>query len=116
MSTPENELTSKLQTLHESLDSKLVRDPTQAKQAIDAVSELIAAVEAKEIERKYADAWEDAAPDSAGICRPTLSCCRFCTRRSNSRGFSRALTGSCMRATRKLSGSYCSKRWHADEA
>ena len=50
MSTPENELTSKLQTLHESLESKLVRDPTQAKQAIDAVSELIATYEAKEIE------------------------------------------------------------------
>jgi type VI secretion system protein ImpC len=49
MSTPE-ELQSKLQTLHETLDNKLVRDPSQARQAIDAVSELIAAFEAKEIE------------------------------------------------------------------
>ncbi|HKR15074.1 MAG TPA: type VI secretion system contractile sheath large subunit [Pyrinomonadaceae bacterium] len=43
------ELQSKLQTFHETLDTKLVRDPSQARQAVDAVSELIAAVEAKEI-------------------------------------------------------------------
>jgi type VI secretion system protein ImpC len=49
MSTPE-ELKTKLDTLHVDLDTKLVRDPSQARQAIDAVSELIAAVEAKEIE------------------------------------------------------------------
>jgi type VI secretion system protein ImpC len=49
MSTPETELQSKLQTFHEALDTKLVRDPSQARQAVDAVSELLAAVEAKEI-------------------------------------------------------------------
>jgi type VI secretion system protein ImpC len=49
MSTPENELQSKLQTFHEALETKLVRDPSQARQAVDAVSELIAAVEANEI-------------------------------------------------------------------
>jgi type VI secretion system protein ImpC len=43
------ELETKLQTLHEALETKLVRDPTQARQAIEAVSELIAAVEANEI-------------------------------------------------------------------
>ncbi|HEX2268733.1 MAG TPA: type VI secretion system contractile sheath large subunit, partial [Pyrinomonadaceae bacterium] len=49
MSTPETELQSKLQTFHEALETKLVRDPSQARQAVDAVSELIAAVEANEI-------------------------------------------------------------------
>lgn len=49
MSTPETELTSKLQTLHETLDTKLVRDPSQARQAVEAVAELIDAVEANEI-------------------------------------------------------------------
>jgi type VI secretion system protein ImpC len=49
MSTPETELQSKLQTLHETLETKLVRDPAQARQAVDALSELIAAVEANEI-------------------------------------------------------------------
>ena len=49
MSTPETELQTKLQTFHEALETKLVRDPSQARQAVDAVSELIAAVEAKEI-------------------------------------------------------------------
>lgn len=44
------ELIDKLQVLHDSLESKLVRDPEQAKQAIEAVSALIAAVDAKEIE------------------------------------------------------------------
>lgn len=43
------ELQSKLQTFHDSLETKLVRDPSQARQAVDAVSELIAAVEANEI-------------------------------------------------------------------
>ncbi|HEX7330225.1 MAG TPA: type VI secretion system contractile sheath large subunit [Pyrinomonadaceae bacterium] len=43
------ELETKLQTLHETLETKLVRDPAQARQAIEAVSELIAAVEANEI-------------------------------------------------------------------
>jgi hypothetical protein len=43
------ELETKLQTLHEALETKLVRDPAQARQAIEAVSELIAAVEANEI-------------------------------------------------------------------
>lgn len=50
MSTPETELQTKLQTFHEALETKLVRDPSQARQAVDAVSELLAAVEAKEIE------------------------------------------------------------------
>ena len=50
MSTPENELLTKLETLHKDLDSRLVRDHTQARQAIEAVSELIEAVEAKELE------------------------------------------------------------------
>jgi len=50
MSTPETELKTKLDTLHTDLETKIVRDPAQAKQAIDAVSELIAAVEAKELE------------------------------------------------------------------
>ena len=49
MSTPETELQSKLQTFHEALETKLVRDPSQARQAVDAVSELLAAVEANEI-------------------------------------------------------------------
>jgi type VI secretion system protein ImpC len=43
------ELQSKLDVLHDSLETKLVRDPSQARQAIDAVSELIACVEANEI-------------------------------------------------------------------
>src|ERR1044071_739151 len=43
------ELETKIQTLHEALETKLVRDPSQARQAVDAVSELIAAVEANEI-------------------------------------------------------------------
>lgn len=43
------ELQIKLQTFHETLETKLVRDPSQARQAVDAVSELIAAVEANEI-------------------------------------------------------------------
>ena len=43
------ELESKIQTLHETLETKLVRDPAQARQAVDALSELIAAVEANEI-------------------------------------------------------------------
>ncbi|HEY0366161.1 MAG TPA: type VI secretion system contractile sheath large subunit [Pyrinomonadaceae bacterium] len=46
---PQTELSSKLQFLHDSLETKLVRDPSQARQAIDAVSELIEAVEANEI-------------------------------------------------------------------
>src|ERR1700752_4496574 len=46
---PITELQSKLQILHDSLETKLVRDPSQARQAIDAVSELIEAVEANEI-------------------------------------------------------------------
>lgn len=46
---PTTELQSKLQMLHDTLESKLVRDPSQARQAIDAVSELIEAVEANEI-------------------------------------------------------------------
>lgn len=49
MSTPETELQTKLQTLHDALETKLVRDPAQARQAVDALSELIAAVEANEI-------------------------------------------------------------------
>lgn len=51
MSTPQSqtELQSKLQILHDTLETKLVRDPAQARQAIDAVSELIEAVEANEI-------------------------------------------------------------------
>jgi len=51
MSTPQpqTELQSKLQILHDTLETKLVRDPAQARQAIDAVSELIESVEAKEI-------------------------------------------------------------------
>ena len=48
MSTP-TELQSKLEVLHETLETKLVRDPSQAKQAIDAVSELIAEIEAGDI-------------------------------------------------------------------
>src|SRR5678815_1267955 len=48
MSTP-TELQSKLEILHETLETKLVRDPSQAKQAIDAVSELIAEIEAGDI-------------------------------------------------------------------
>ena len=48
MSTP-TELQSKLEVLHETLETKLVRDPSQAKQAIDAVSELIAEIEAEDI-------------------------------------------------------------------
>jgi type VI secretion system protein ImpC len=47
--TPQTELQSKLQILHETLETKLVRDPSQARQAIDAVSELIESVEAGEI-------------------------------------------------------------------
>src|ERR1051325_7250151 len=43
------ELETKLQTLHETLETKLVRDPAQARQAVEALSELIAAVEANEI-------------------------------------------------------------------
>ena len=43
------ELETKLQTLHETLETKLVRDPSQARQAVEALSELIAAVEANEI-------------------------------------------------------------------
>ncbi len=46
---PQTELLSKLQFLHDSLETKLVRDPSQARQAIDAVSELIEAVEANEV-------------------------------------------------------------------
>ena len=46
---PKTELQTKLDVLHDSLETKLVRDPSQARQAIDAVSELIAAVEANEI-------------------------------------------------------------------
>lgn len=46
---PKTELQSKLEVLHDSLETKLVRDPSQARQAIDAVSELIEAVEANEI-------------------------------------------------------------------
>ena len=46
---PKTELQTKLDVLHDSLQTKLVRDPSQARQAIDAVSELIAAVEANEI-------------------------------------------------------------------
>src|ERR1044071_10030678 len=49
VSEPQTELMSKLQFLHDSLETKLVRDPSQARQAIDAVSELIEAVEANEI-------------------------------------------------------------------
>lgn len=51
MSTPhpETELQSKLRMFHDSLETKLVRDPSQAKQAIDAISELIEEVEANEI-------------------------------------------------------------------
>lgn len=49
MSTPETELQSKLETLHETLETKLVRDPSQARQAVEAVAELIDAVEANEI-------------------------------------------------------------------
>lgn len=49
MSTPETELQSKIQTLHETLETKLVRDPSQARQAVEAVAELIDAVEANEI-------------------------------------------------------------------
>ena len=48
-SEPKTELQSKLEVLHDSLETKLVRDPSQARQAIDAVSELIACVEANEI-------------------------------------------------------------------
>jgi type VI secretion system protein ImpC len=47
--TPQTELQSKLQTLHDTLETKLVRDPSQARQAMDAVSELIESVEAGEI-------------------------------------------------------------------
>lgn len=47
--TPQTELQSKLQILHETLETKLVRDPSQARQAMDAVSELIESVEAGEI-------------------------------------------------------------------
>ncbi|HEU4714885.1 MAG TPA: type VI secretion system contractile sheath large subunit [Pyrinomonadaceae bacterium] len=50
MSTSEKDLLEKLQTFHESLEWKIVRDHTQAEQALNAVSELIAAVEAKDIE------------------------------------------------------------------
>jgi type VI secretion system protein ImpC len=39
-----------LDVLHVDLDSKLVRDPAQAEQAINAISELIAAVDAKDIQ------------------------------------------------------------------
>src|SRR5688572_20046368 len=52
MSTPapQTELTSKLQLFHESLGgAKLVRDDSQAEQVVAAVSELIEAVENKEI-------------------------------------------------------------------
>ena len=48
-SQPQTELQSKIQILHDTLETKLVRDPSQARQAIDAVSELIEAVEANEI-------------------------------------------------------------------
>ncbi|HET9714538.1 MAG TPA: type VI secretion system contractile sheath large subunit [Pyrinomonadaceae bacterium] len=47
--TPQTELQSKLQVLHDTLETKLVRDPSQARQAMDAVSELIESVEAGEI-------------------------------------------------------------------
>lgn len=46
---PTTELQSKLQILHDSLETKLVRDPSQARQTVDAISELIEAVESKEI-------------------------------------------------------------------
>jgi type VI secretion system protein ImpC len=51
MSTPEpqTELQAKLTEFQTGLESKLVRDPAQAQQVIDAISELIAQVEAKEI-------------------------------------------------------------------
>lgn len=51
MSTPipQNELQSKLKTFQDALETRMVRDPSQAKQTIDAVSELIQGVEAKEI-------------------------------------------------------------------
>ena len=52
MSTPapQTELSQKLTLFHDSLGgAKVVRDPSQAEQVIDAVSELIAAVENKEI-------------------------------------------------------------------
>jgi type VI secretion system protein ImpC len=51
MSTPESqtELMSKVRDFESPLQSKLVRDPAQAKQVIDAISELIAQVDAKEI-------------------------------------------------------------------
>ena len=51
MSTPmpQTDLQSKLTTFQATLETKLVSDPSQAKQAIEAVSELIDAVEAKEI-------------------------------------------------------------------
>ena len=49
MSTRE-EIQTKLDVLHVDLDSKLVRDPAQAEQAINAISELIAAVDAKDIQ------------------------------------------------------------------
>jgi len=48
-SEPQTDLMNKLQFLHDSLETKLVRDPSQARQAIDAVSELIESVEANEI-------------------------------------------------------------------
>ena len=46
---PSTELQSKIQILHDTLETKLVRDPSQARQAIDAVSELIECVESNEI-------------------------------------------------------------------
>jgi type VI secretion system protein ImpC len=46
---PETELQTKLRAFQESLETKLVRDPSQAKQVIDAISELIDEVEAKTI-------------------------------------------------------------------
>ena len=52
MSTPapQTELSQKLTLFHDSLGgAKVVRDPSQAEQVIDAVSELIAAVENKDI-------------------------------------------------------------------
>ena len=48
-SQPITELQSKIQILHDTLETKLVRDPAQARQAIEAVSELIEAVESNEI-------------------------------------------------------------------
>ena len=51
MSTPmpETELQNKLKNFQEALENTIIRDKSQAKQTIDAVSELIDTVEAKEI-------------------------------------------------------------------